>query len=84
VADPSLIGQDRTLPLSSVVDARLVYNTFLSAGPPVIGAGDVEDKIAASATETAAAQSTTPVLTDRKRRELLLIYLNRLIDLVFE
>jgi flagellar basal body L-ring protein FlgH len=97
VADPALIDQDRTLPFSSVVDARLVYDTFLSTGVPLIRAGDLEDKPAASAvavTEGDAAAgdtpavvsetATSPVLTEDKRRDLLLIYLNRLIDLVFE
>ncbi len=97
VADPSLIGQDRTLPFSSVVDARLVYDTFLSTGAPLIGTADVEDKPVASAAAGAegdvaagdalsvsSVAATTPVLTESKRRDLLLIYLNRLIDLVFE
>ncbi len=97
-ADPSLIGQDRTLPFSSVVDARLVYDTFLATGAPVIGTADVEDKpvtVAAAGAGAAAAVGaaeggaetgtiTKPVLTEGKRRELLLVYLNRLIDLMFE
>lgn len=100
-ADPSLIGQDRTLPFSSVVDARLVYDTFLSPGGPVIQGADIEERpVESAAPETgdageapdspeaaavaAAPSVTTPTLTESKRRELLLIYLNRLVDLVFE
>jgi hypothetical protein len=112
VADPALVGQDRSLPFSSIVNARLVYDTFLSTASPLIGAGDIVDvEVAAqtggqpiaqpttAATEEAAAGAaasaaasaavvaepvTKPELTESKRRELLLLYLNRLIDLVFE
>ena len=101
-ADASLIGDDRTLPFSSIVDARIVYQTLLSTGVPAIGPEDIEDAPVGSgvAEETEAAEgaeaqpvagptaqtpvTTVPALTEERKRELLLLYLNRLIDLVFE
>jgi len=125
-ADPALIGENRSLPFSSIVDARIVYETLLTTGAPTLRAGDVEQVPVAPAAgvgpaaaggpatgpaagvASAAANATTgtatgtqtgagtaaagtgspvitqPTLTDEKKQELLLLYLNRLIDLVFE
>lgn len=139
-ADPSFVGEGLRIPFSSIVDARIVYETLLSAGEPVIQPEDIEEVPAASAAgqraagqgtpvagaagpavtgqpaagaEAAAAEepaaeaaepgvaesaageeapaaaagqpvATVPALTEEKKRELLLLYLNRLFDLVFE
>ncbi len=112
-ADPSFVGEGRRLPFSSIVDARIVYETFLSAGEPVIQPDDIEEVPVAAAAEgvepegpaaeaaepgtaeptveeeapTAEAGepvATVPALTEEKKRELLLLYLNRLLDLAFE
>ena len=132
-ADPSLVGEDRSLPFSRIVDARIVYETFLSTGAPNIqsedivevpvspiadkaaageeaaagaveadetetGAGGTEAAIGEAATDetveeaaglveaapAGGTEETTTALSEEKKRELLLLYLNRLIDLVFE
>jgi len=100
--DPALLGEGRTLPISSIADARIVYETLLSTGRPNILSQDIEEEpvIAASAAEATVQTdgeageagaagitepvATVPALTEEKKRELLLLYVNRLIDLVFE
>lgn len=88
-ADPILVGEDRTIPFSGIVNARLTYTTLLQPGTGVLSARDLERREPQPAEEgeeetPAAAASSTLTLTEEKREELLLLYLNRLLDLVFE
>ena len=92
VADPALVAEDRTLPFSSIADARLTYTTLLETGRGVIGPGDIVRSVPEAAAPDATESGVAPIapsapmvsLSDEKRQELMLIYVNRLIDLIFE
>ncbi|MBT3272207.1 MAG: hypothetical protein HN368_03555 [Spirochaetales bacterium] len=105
IADPALIADDRSIPFSSIVDARLTYTALLDTGAGIINSADIiqiEEPLAAASVEAAvgtaaeepapavaeadttiAETKVTTALSEEKREELMLIYLNRLIDLVF-
>ena len=99
VADPAFIGDDRSIPFSSIVDARLTYTTLLDSGVGTLRAGDIvttteESGPTTDATTPVATETTSEAapeiepkevvsLSEEKRDELMLIYLNRLIDLIF-
>ena len=135
--DPEDLDDQRSIPLSGLLDGRLIYRTFLTTGDPVISPEDlrtvfpetapqlqpepdaeeitpvVEPAAADEVTDTAAIdevtettapvtteapgeggttptttattpQTPTTVLSEDKKRELLLIYINRLLDLIFQ
>jgi hypothetical protein len=89
--DPRDVGGDRTIGFSMVADARLVYRTLLSSARDVLTAEDIREVLetlpqtaeGALVIQPAAPPLTTFTLTDQKKLELLLVYLNRLVDLVF-
>ena len=39
--DPYLLDESRQIPLSQIADARLVYNTMLESGAPILSEGDI-------------------------------------------
>jgi flagellar L-ring protein FlgH len=81
VVDPLLVGEDRTLPFAGIADVRLTYSTLLQPGAGVLRADDLVRADPESPDGATAGQIS---LTDQKRDELILSYLNRLLDLIFE
>jgi flagellar L-ring protein precursor FlgH len=95
---PRDVGPQARVPFTRIADAKLLYKTFLTPSQPVLTDGDIQQIIAAgpapetnptgaatgTAGATASAQSAqTLALTDTKKKELLLLYINRLIDILF-
>ena len=94
-ADPSLVGENRTIPLEMVADARLVYRTLLQSPTPVLAAGDLEilrepiepvgaEVLDGEEDQTEERFTESLAITENRQRELLLLYLNRLIDMLFQ
>ncbi len=83
VVDPMFVGEDRLVPFSSIADARLTYTTLLESGAGVLRAEDLSRPILAP-TDVEVATTPELALSDEKRDELILVYLNRLLDLIFE
>jgi flagellar L-ring protein precursor FlgH len=97
--NPKDVDQKGVVSLSRIGNARLTYRTFLIPAQPLLTSQDIQEIIsggsagtAASGTaetgatggSTAGAQTRTLSLTDAKKKELLLLYLNRLMDVLFE
>jgi hypothetical protein len=89
-ADPRLVDSKRRIALSQLADARLVYRTFLRPSRDILSQRDLQEIFAvqpapaagaAPAGSTAAARTLT--ITEARKRELLLLYLNSLIDILF-
>jgi hypothetical protein len=82
---------------SRLANARLTYTTFLSSARDVLSQADLVKLLApapaagaapATGAAPAAGQAPQPApnavtISDARKRELLLLYLNRLIDVVF-
>jgi hypothetical protein len=103
--DPALVDARRTIPLSLLTDARLVYRTFLRPARETLTQRDLQEIFAAqpaaggAAAGTAAAAPSagaaapaagtaqpaarTFAIPDARKRELLLLYLNSLVDILF-
>jgi flagellar L-ring protein FlgH len=81
VVDPLLVGEDRMLPFAGIADVRLTYSTLLQSGAGVLAADDLVRAGPESPDGATAGQIS---LSDQKRDELILSYLNRLLDLIFE
>lgn len=95
--DPMLVKEDRSIPFSSIVNARLTYTTLLQPALNTVSPRDLveqdvpqapaQQEDAPAAEEGGATVPDTPTtilsLSDEKREELLLLYLNRLLDLIF-
>jgi hypothetical protein len=95
--DPRDVDQKGKVSLSRIGNARLIYRTFLIPSEQVLTSRDIQEIIASAAPPAGAAaaapasaapsgQAPTKVLalSDAKKRELLLLYLNRLMDVLFE
>jgi hypothetical protein len=118
--DPSLVDARRTIPLSLLTDARLVYRTFLRPSRETLTQRDLQEIFAAQPAAGAAVQpaagaaaqpaagtaaqpaagtaaaapsagaagaagpaARTFAIPDARKRELLLLYLNSLVDILF-
>jgi len=97
---PSLLDQKGSISFSRLANARLAYTTFLASAKDILTQADLRQLLtpapaataaaapapqagaAASGTQAAAPQSLT--ISDARKRQLLLLYLNRLIDIVFQ
>ena len=82
-ADPMMVGEDRTLPFSHIADVSLTFTTMLEPGNDAISADDIV-RTTPEAGETSGTSPGEITLSDEKRNELMLIYINRLVDLIFE
>jgi flagellar basal body L-ring protein FlgH len=88
---PGLIDQKGIVSFSRLANARLIYTTFLSSARDVLSQADLVRLLApAPAAPAAAATAPAPqpaptgvTISDARKRQLLLLYLNRLIDVVF-
>jgi hypothetical protein len=96
---PGLLDQKGTINFSKLANARLSYTTFLASAKDVLSPADLQRLLtpapaagapagAAAAGGTTGGAATPPAQTgltipDAKKKELLLLYLNRLIDIVF-
>jgi hypothetical protein len=86
---PNLIDQKGSVSFSRLANARLVYTTFLSSARDVLTQADLVRLLAPApaappgAAATAQPPQNTLTISDTRKRQLLLQYLNRLIDVVF-
>ena len=91
---PSLLDQKGTINFSKLANARLAYTTFLASAQDVLTQADLQQLLtpspavaaapAAAATGTPTAPQQTLTISDARKRQLLLLYLNRLVDIVFQ
>ena len=91
--DPGILGPDRIVSFSQLADARLQYRTLLEPAGAILTAADIEEVIETIQTQPAAgapaAQSFVEErrsyqLTQEKKIELFLSYINRMVDLLFQ
>ncbi len=91
--DPGILGPDRIVSFSQMADARLQYRTLLEPAGATLTAADIEEVIETIQTQPAAgapaAQSFVEErrsyqLTQEKKIELFLSYINRMVDLLFQ
>jgi flagellar basal body L-ring protein FlgH len=83
--DPKVIDSSGRFNFAQLDGARLTFSSFLQPRTNTLSAADIEEIVQelAAEGETAPKTEKTVQLTDRKKRELLLLYLNRLIDVIF-
>jgi flagellar basal body L-ring protein FlgH len=83
--DPKVVDSSGRFNFSQVENSRLIYTSFLQPQTNTLTSTDIEEVVKElRAAEGAAAKSEKSVqLSDRKKRELLLLYLNRLVDIIF-
>jgi flagellar basal body L-ring protein FlgH len=83
--DPRVLDSSGRFNFSQLEGSRLTYSSFLQPAVNTLSAADIREVVR----ELAAAEGeqpkteTTIQLTDAKKRELLLLYLNRLVDIIF-
>jgi flagellar basal body L-ring protein FlgH len=83
--DPKVIDSSGRFNFSQIDGSRLTYTSLLQPAVNTLSAADIQTIIK----ELAAAEGqppkteTTIQLSDQKKRELLLLYLNRLVDVLF-
>ena len=88
--DPADLRSGREVRFSQLADARLSFRTLLEPAAPTLTSRDIQQIVAALAPQiagSAAAGTAAPrvefTLTDARKQELFLRYVNRLIDLLF-
>lgn len=91
--DPEDLEKNNTIPFTRVADSRILYTTILEPGKTTLTAKDIKETLTrqvpventAAGGGAATRQSTQKQysLTDAKKRELLLLYINKMIDLIF-
>ena len=96
--DPSALGSDRRVSFSQLADARLRFRTFLQPAGATLSAADIEEVIetieipvltpadgaAPARTETVIQERRSYQLSQEKKIELFLSYINRMVDLLFQ
>ena len=85
--DPEDLNQQRRISFSQIADARLVFTTFLEPAAAVITDQDIQRVLVEveGAAEGEEATTTERIeLSEAKRRELILRYINRLLDIIFQ
>lgn len=83
--DPKTIDGSGRVNIAQIENARLTYTGLLDPQIATLTAQDIQEivkEISGGETGTVTEQ-TTIELTDQKKRELILLYLNRLIDIIF-
>jgi len=94
--DPEFVRDDRMVPLSRIANARISYTALLETGVATLQAGDLVERTS----ETLEAEtgigavgevpledqpgSVITTLSKERQQELLLLFINRIIDLVFQ
>lgn len=96
--DPGVLSTDRIVSFSQLADARLQFRTFLEPAGATLTAADIEEVIEIIQAEEVAGQppagapAAQPLveerrsyqLTQEKKIELFLSYINRMVDLLFQ
>jgi len=94
--DPGILGSARIVSFSQLADARLQFRTLLEPAGATLTAADIEEVIEIIQTEegqpAAGAPAAQPLvkerrsyqLTQEKKIELFLSYINRMVDLLFQ
>ncbi|MBN1410178.1 MAG: flagellar basal body L-ring protein FlgH [Spirochaetales bacterium] len=94
--NPKDLNSEGKIPFSKVADARLSFSTFLQSSEDLLTAEDImtivnqpADTATTSPEGTAQPEGTSPLtqtmgLSEEKKRELFLRYINRLADLIFQ
>jgi hypothetical protein len=98
--DPAVVDASFTIPFSQIADSRLVFSSFLDPSKETIGGGELNKKEAeqtAGAEEVVlegVEEGTLPLpevsetlgysLSEERKKELLLSYINRFLDLIFQ
>lgn len=83
--DPKVLDASGRFNFSQLENSRLTYASFLQPSVNTLSSADIQTivkELAAASGETPQTE-TTIQLTDAKKRELLLLYLNRLVDIIF-
>jgi len=85
--DPQDLNQQRKILFAQIADVRLVFTSFLESATALLSDEDIQRVLIEEQGETEGEEATTTTrieLTEAKRRELILRYLNRLIDIIFQ
>ena len=89
-ASPKDLDQGGGISFSRLGEGKLVFRTFLSPSRDTLTAQDIQQIVspqkqaaAPAASAPATAPSATLALTEARKKELLLVYLNRLVDVLF-
>jgi len=90
--DPEDLDQQRKISFSKVADVRLAFRSFLQPQANLLNDQDIERILRAEEVPPVEGESTVPAptaeqgkigLTEAKKRELVLPYINRIIDIIF-
>jgi flagellar basal body L-ring protein FlgH len=83
--DPNDLSEQRKIPFSKVADVRLTFNSFLEPDAALLTDRDIERVLRETPAEGTAPPSTEGKLglTEAKKRELVLLYINRIMDIIF-
>ena len=83
VLDPKFVREDGTVPLSRVANARVSYTTLLEPDEATLQAEDIVEESAVLPADASGAAPAATALSDERRQELLLLFINRIVDLIF-
>ncbi len=83
--DPKAVDSSGRFNFTKIEGARLAFTSLLQPQADTLTARDIQEIVKQLQTGPSGATTTqtTTQLTDQKKRELLLLYLNRLIDIIF-
>jgi flagellar basal body L-ring protein FlgH len=83
--DPKAVGSAKRVKFASIENTSLSFSSFLQPQTNTLSAQDIQETITEITTGPTGEkkQQVTTALTDAKKRELVLRYLNRLLDILF-
>ena len=89
--DPADLEKNNTISFTMIADSKILYTTILEPGKTVLTSKDIKETLArkapASPGKAGTTTNKTPAaqysITDAKKRALLLLYINKMIDLIF-
>jgi hypothetical protein len=90
--DPDDLDQQRKISFSKVADVRLIFRSFLQPQANYLRDEDIERILREEAVAPAEGAEAAPLpppeqgklgLTEQRKRELVILYINRIIDIIF-
>ena len=81
---PADLGADRRVRFERLADSRLVFRSLLQPAGPTVAAGDLVEPRPPATVPASTAPAGELQLSETKSRELLLQYLNRVVDILFQ
>ncbi|MBN1523524.1 MAG: flagellar basal body L-ring protein FlgH [Spirochaetales bacterium] len=83
--DPKVVDANKQVDFSKVENARLIFTSFLTPAADTITQADIEEVVEEiTAPDGTVTEKRTTRIRDERKRQLILLYLNRISDIVFQ